>query len=85
MLHFNAISAALVDAAHDRAGGGSNPYRELAERLLANHVEVWARGQSVICGGHALSDILPVIEVVHSAMVFNMNRPQDGWAPLGGA
>ena len=83
ILHFNGTPAALVDAAHDRAGGGSNPNRELVEKLLANGVEVWVCGQSVIRGGHALSDILPGIKVAHSAMVFNMNRQQDGWATLG--
>jgi uncharacterized protein len=83
ILHFNATPAALVDAAHDRAGGGSNPNRELVEKLLANGVEVWVCGQSVIRGGHALSDILPGIKVAHSAMVFNLNRQQDGWATLG--
>ena len=83
ILHFNATPAALIDAAHDRAGGGSNPNRELVEKLVANGVEVWVCGQSVIRGGHALSDILPGIKVAHSAMVFNMNRQQDGWATLG--
>ncbi|MFM8414268.1 MAG: DsrE family protein [Planctomycetota bacterium] len=83
ILHFNATPAALVDAAHERAGGGSNPNRELVEKLLANGVEVWVCGQSVIRGGHALSDILPGIKVAHSAMIFNINRQQDGWATLG--
>lgn len=83
ILHFKATRAALIDAAHDRAGGGSNPNRELVEKLLTNGVEVWVCGQSVIRGGHALSDILPGIKVAHAAMVFNMNRQQDGWATLG--
>lgn len=83
ILHFNATPAALVDAAHDRAGGGSNPNRELVEKLVASGVEVWVCGQSVIRGGHALTDILPGIKVAHAAMVFNMNRQQDGWATLG--
>lgn len=83
ILHFNAMPAALVDEAHGRTGGGSNPNRELVEKLLANGVEVWVCGQSVIRGGHALADILPGIKVAHSAMVFNMNRQQDGWATLG--
>jgi intracellular sulfur oxidation DsrE/DsrF family protein len=83
ILHFNATPAALVDTAHERAGGGSNPNRELVERLLENGVEVWVCGQSVIRGGHALADILPGIRIAHSAMVFNINRQQDGWATLG--
>jgi intracellular sulfur oxidation DsrE/DsrF family protein len=83
ILHFNATSAALVDAAHERTGGGSNPNRELVEKLLQHGVEVWVCGQSVIRGGHALSDILPGIKIAHSAMVFNINRQQDGWATLG--
>jgi len=83
ILHFNAMPAALVDEAHGRTGGGSNPNRELVEKLLANGVEVWVCGQSVVRGGHALADILPGIKVAHSAMVFNMNRQQDGWATLG--
>jgi len=83
ILHFNAMPAALTDEAHGRSGGGSNPNRELVEKLLANGVEVWVCGQSVIRGGHALADILPGIKVAHSAMVFNMNRQQDGWATLG--
>lgn len=83
ILHVNAMPAALVDAAHERAGGGSNPNRELVERLLANGVEVWVCGQSVIRGGHALADVLPGIKVAHSAMIFNINRQQDGWATLG--
>jgi len=83
ILHFTATSAALADAAHERTGGGSNPNRELVEKLLQNGVEVWVCGQSVIRSGHALSDILPGIKVAHSAMVFNINRQQDGWATLG--
>ena len=83
ILHFNATPSALIDSAHDRAGGGSNPNRELVETLLANGVEVWVCGQSVIRGGHALADILPGVKVAHSAMVFNINRQQDGWATLG--
>jgi intracellular sulfur oxidation DsrE/DsrF family protein len=83
ILHFNAMPAALVDDAHGRTGGGSNPNRELVEKLLSNGVEVWVCGQSVVRGGHALADILPGIKVAHSAMVFNMNRQQDGWATLG--
>ena len=83
ILHFNATPAALIDVAHDRAGGGSNPSRELVEKLVANDVEVWVCGQSIIRGGHAPSDVLPGIKVAHSAMVFNMNRQQDGWATLG--
>ena len=83
ILHFNATSAALADAAHARAGEGSNPNRELVEKLLENGVEVWVCGQSVVRSGHALSDLLPGIQVAHSAMVFNINRQQDGWACLG--
>jgi len=83
ILHSNAMSAALLDAAHDRTGGGSNPNRELVEKLVENGVEVWVCGQSVIRGGHALSDILPGIRIAHSAMVFNINRQQDGWVTLG--
>lgn len=83
ILHSSATPAALGDAAHERAGGGSNPNRELVERLLENGVEVWVCGQSVIRGGHALSDILPGIKVAYSAMIFNINRQQDGWATLG--
>jgi hypothetical protein len=41
ILHFNATAAALSDSAHELAGGGSNPNRELVEHLLANGVEVW--------------------------------------------
>ena len=83
ILHFNAMPAALADAAHERSGGGSNPNRELVEKLLANGVEIWACGQSVVRGGHALSDLLPGIKIAHSAMVFNINRQQYGWAMLG--
>lgn len=53
----------MVDAAHERAGGGSNPNRQLVEKLSTNGVEVWVCGQSVICGGHALSDVLPGVKV----------------------
>ena len=83
ILHFNATIAALGDKAHGRAGGGSNQNQELVEKLLANGVEVWVCGQSVVRGGHALADVLPGIKVAHSAMVFNMNHQQDGWASLG--
>jgi len=83
ILHSNATSAALVDLAHERAGGGSNPNRELVEKLLAAGVEVWVCGQSIIRGGHTPADILPGIRVAHSAMLFNINRQQDGWASLG--
>jgi uncharacterized protein len=83
ILHSTATPAALVDLAHERAGGGSNPNRELVEKLLENGVEVWVCGQSVVRSGHALSGILPGIKIAHSAMVFNINRQQDGWATLG--
>ena len=83
ILHSAATPAALLDVAHERAGGGSNPNRELVEKLLANGVEVWVCGQSVVRSGQALSDILPGIKIAHSAMVFNINRQQDGWASLG--
>jgi hypothetical protein len=83
ILHFNATSAALTDAAHATSGGGSNPNRELVEKLLANGVEVWVCGQSVIRSGHAVADVLPGIRIAHSAMVFNINRPADGWTVIG--
>ena len=84
ILHFNATAAALTDAAHAKtASGGANPNRELVEQLLANGVEVWVCGQSVIRGGHAVADVLPGIRVAHSAMIFNLNRQTDGWATLG--
>ncbi len=82
ILHHNAMAAALGDAAHERAGGGSNPNRELVEKLLQSGVEVWVCGQSVVRGGHAISDILPGVKVAHSAIIFTMNRQQDGWATL---
>ena len=84
ILHFNATTAALNDAAHAKtANGGMNPNRELVEKLLANGVEVWVCGQSMIRSGHALADVLPGIRVAHSAMIFNINRQTDGWATLG--
>jgi len=83
ILHHQATPSALVDAAHDRAGGGSNPNRELIEKLVAGGVEVWVCGQSVVRGGHAVSDIIPGVKIAHSAMIFNINRQQDGWASLG--
>jgi intracellular sulfur oxidation DsrE/DsrF family protein len=82
ILHYHATPAALVDAAHERAGGGSNPNRELIEKLVAAGVEVWVCAQSVVRGGHAVTDILPGVKVAHSAMIFNINRQQDGWATL---
>jgi len=83
ILHHNAMPAALADEAHNRAGGGSNPNRELVERLVAAGVEVWVCGQSVVRAGHSPTDILPGIRLAQSAMVFNINRQQDGWASLG--
>ena len=84
ILHFNATASALNDSAHAKTtSGGPNPNRELVEKLLANGVEVWVCGQSLIRSGHALADVLPGIRVAHSAMVFNMNRQTDGWATLG--
>ncbi len=83
ILHYNAMPAALIDAAHERAGGGSNPNRELVEKLQASGVDVWVCGQAVVRGGHTPADIIPGIKVAHSAMVFNINRQQDGWATLG--
>lgn len=83
ILHHDAMPASLSDAAHERAGGGSNPNRELIEQLLANGVEVWVCGQAVVRGGHTPADVAPGIKVAYSAMVFNINRQQDGWATLG--
>jgi intracellular sulfur oxidation DsrE/DsrF family protein len=84
ILHFNATVAALKDEAHEKSpAGGSNPNRELVEKLVANGVEVWVCGQSVIRGGNPLSDVLPGIRIAQSAMTFNINRPADGWTAIG--
>ena len=84
ILHFQATAAALNDAAHAKAAAGaSNPNRELVEKLVANGVEVWVCGQSVIRGGHSHDDVMPGIRIAHSAMIFNLNRQTDGWASLG--
>jgi len=84
ILHFNATTAALRDEAHEKSpAGGSNPNRELVEQLIANGVEVWVCGQSVIRGGNPLSDVMPGIRIAQSAMSFNLNRPADGWTALG--
>ena len=61
----------------------ANPNRELVEQLIANGVEVWVCGQSVIRGGNPLSDVLPGIRIAQSAMTFNVNRPADGWIAIG--
>jgi intracellular sulfur oxidation DsrE/DsrF family protein len=84
ILHFNATTAALRDEAHEKSPiGGSNPNRELVEKLIANGVEVWVCGQSVIRGGNPLSDVMPGIRIAQSAMTFNINRPADGWTAIG--
>jgi len=84
ILHFNATAAALKDEAHAKSpGGGLNPNRELVEKLIANGVEVWVCGQSVVRGGNPLSDVLPGIRIAQSAMTFNINRPADGWTAIG--
>jgi hypothetical protein len=84
ILHFNATTAALNDEAHAKSpAGGSNPNRELVENLLANGVEVWVCGQSVIRGGNPLADVMPGIRIAQSAMTFNINRPADGWTAIG--
>ena len=84
ILHFNATAAALTDAAHAKTTtGGVNPNGELVAKLLADGVEVWVCGQSVIRGGHALADVLPGIRIAHSAMILNLNRQTDGWATIG--
>jgi intracellular sulfur oxidation DsrE/DsrF family protein len=84
ILHFNATAAALKDEAHEKTpAGGSNPNRELVEKLIAEGVEVWVCGQSVIRGGNPLSDVLPGIRIAQSAMTFNINRPADGWTTIG--
>jgi intracellular sulfur oxidation DsrE/DsrF family protein len=83
ILHFHAMPAALSDAAHERAGGGSNPNSELIEQLIANGVELWVCGQALVRGGHTPADVAPGVKVAYSAMVFNINRQQDGWASMG--
>jgi len=84
ILHTGATPAALSDEAHGRsASGGPNPNRQLVEALVAEGVEVWVCGQSVIRGGHTLDDVLPGIKVAYSAMIFNINRQADGWSTLG--
>ncbi len=84
ILHTGATLSALSDEAHARgAAGAPNPNRQLVEALLAEGVEVWVCGQSVIRGGHALADVLPGIKVAYSAMIFNVNRQADGWSTLG--
>ena len=84
ILHFNATAAALKDEAYARSpAGAANPTRELVEQLIANGVEVWVCGQSVIRGGNPLSDVLPGIRIAQSAMTFNVNRPADGWIAIG--
>jgi len=84
ILHFNATTAALNDEAHAKSSaGGSNPNRELVEKLITNGVEVWVCGQSVIRGGNPLADVMPGIRIAQSAMTFNINRPADGWTAIG--
>lgn len=84
ILHTAATTAAFTDDAHSRTpAGGPNPNRQLVEALIADGVEVWVCGQSVIRGGHSLADVLPGIRVAHSAMIFNINRQSDGWSSLG--
>lgn len=84
ILHTSATVVALNDDAYARsAAGGPNPNRQLVEALVAEGVEVWVCGQSVIRGGNALADVLPGVRVAHSAMIFNMNRQADGWSTLG--
>lgn len=83
ILHHDAMTAALGDAAHERSGGGSNPNRELVEKLLTSGVEVWVCGQALVRGGQTPADVMPGIKVAVSAIVFNINRQQDGWAVLG--
>ena len=84
ILHFNATAAALTDEAHEKSSaGGSNPNRELVEKLIANGVEVWVCGQSVIRGGNPLSDVMPGVRIAQSAMTFNINRRADNWTAIG--
>ena len=52
----------------------------MVEKLIANGVEVWVCGQSVI---NPLSDVLPGIRIAQSATTFNINRPADGWTAIG--
>jgi intracellular sulfur oxidation DsrE/DsrF family protein len=83
ILHVTAMPAALNNAAHERTGGGSNPNDELIEKLVENGVEVWVCGQALVRGGYAPPDVAPGVKIAHSAMIFNINRQQDGWATLG--
>jgi len=84
ILHTHSTVAAFTDDAHSRTpAGGPNPNRQLVEALVANGVEVWVCGQSVIRGGNALTDVMPGIKIAHSAMIFNINRQDDGWSMLG--
>lgn len=79
ILHAGATAAALATD----ATGAENPERRLVDALLAEGVEVWVCGQSVIRTGHSLDEIMPGIRVAFSAMTFNANRQADGWSPLG--
>jgi hypothetical protein len=84
LIHFNATGAALKDEVHAKSpAGGSNPNREMVDKLVADGVEVWVCGQTVSRGGNPLSDVLLGIPIAQSAMTFNINRLADGWTAIG--
>lgn len=68
------------DLLDDEAYGGDNPNAELLGKLQDNGVKVYYCGQSAVYRDVAAEDLLPGIELTHSATTTHVLLQQQGFA-----
>lgn len=68
------------DLLADEAYGGENPNAELLGQLQANGVKVYYCGQSAVYRDIAAGDLLPGVELTHSATTTHVLLQQQGFA-----
>ncbi|MEM1402617.1 MAG: DsrE family protein [Pseudomonadota bacterium] len=68
------------DILNAEAYGGANPNAELLSELVDNGVKVYYCGQSAVYRGVEPKDLLPGVEITHSATTTHVLLQQDGFA-----
>lgn len=82
VLHGDATSAALTDAAHRAHARGPNPHDGLVDRLEAAGAEVVVCGQALVHLGYPRSGVLDGVDVSASAMTTVVDAQLAGAAFL---
>jgi len=68
------------DLLDDEAYGGDNPNTELLAQLQAHGVKVYYCGQSAVYRDVGVDDLLPGVEITHSATTTHVLLQQQGFA-----